>query len=107
MLDEATLDQLVDLSEGYSGAEIEQATVAALFEAFSEERPVRSEDFARALRTMVPLSVTQAEQIRETREWANVRAIAATAHEDRIDYEHATSADGDVRATRGGRTVDF
>lgn len=106
-LDEATLDQLVDLSEGYSGAEIEQATVAALFEAFSEERPVRSDDFARALRTMVPLSVTQAEQIRATREWANVRAIAATAHEDRVDYEEASSTNGDVRATRGGRTVDF
>jgi hypothetical protein len=56
---------------------------------------------------MVPLSVTQAEQIRATREWANVRAIAATAHEDRTDYAEASAGDGDVRASRGGRTVDF
>jgi SpoVK/Ycf46/Vps4 family AAA+-type ATPase len=106
-LDEESLAELVDLSEGYSGAEIEQATVAALFEAFSEDRSVRSDDFVRALSTMVPLSVTQAEQIRATREWANVRAIAATAHEDRTDYAEASAGDGDVRASRGGRTVDF
>jgi SpoVK/Ycf46/Vps4 family AAA+-type ATPase len=106
-LDEQTLAQLVDVSEGYSGAEIEQATVVALFEAFSEERSVQADDFARALSTMVPLSVTQAEQIRATREWANVRAIAATAQEHRGDYHHESSTDGDVRASRGGRTVDF
>ncbi len=106
-LDEVVLDQLVELSEGYSGAEIEQSTVVALFEAFAEQRSVQAEDFARALSTMVPLSVTQAEQIRATREWANVRAIAATSHEDRTDYEHTTSTDSDVRTSRGGRTVDF
>lgn len=106
-LDEGTLTQLVELSEGYSGAEIEQAAVVALFEAFSEDRAVRREDFASALSTMVPLSVTQAEQIRATREWANVRAIAATAQEDRVDYGYEAESDDDVRTTRGGRTVDF
>jgi hypothetical protein len=68
---------------------------------------------------MVPLSVTQAEQIRALREWADVRAVAATAAEDRDDYDApppgaAGPAPGEpaapgkgVNRTRGGRTVDF
>ncbi len=102
------LERLADLSEGYSGAEIEQAILAGLFDAFAEQRSVREEDFARALSDMVPLSVTQAEQIRATREWANVRAVAATAQEDREAYVEAVAAGGgDVRESRGGRAVDF
>jgi SpoVK/Ycf46/Vps4 family AAA+-type ATPase len=100
-------ERLADLSEGYSGAEIEQAILAGLFDAFAEQRPVHEEDFARAFSNMVPLSVTQAEQIRATREWANVRAVAATAQEDREAYVAVTGGDGDVRETRGGRAVDF
>jgi len=102
------LARLAGLSEGYSGAEIEQAILAGLFDAFDEQRSIREEDFARALTNMVPLSVTQAEQIRATREWANVRAVAATAQGDREAYVEAVAGgDGDVTESRGGRAVDF
>ncbi len=102
------LAELADISEGYSGAEIEQAVLAGLFDAFADRRSVDLEDFKRAISNMVPLSVTQAEQIRATRDWANVRAVAATAQEDRETYVGAVSgSDGDVRDTRGGRAVDF
>ena len=107
-LTDDVLGDLADASEGYSGAEIEQAVLAALFDAFAEQRAVEVDDFARAISNMVPLSVTQAEQIRATREWANVRAVAATAQEDREAYvEAGAGSDGDVRDTRGGRAVDF
>ena len=59
---------------------------------------------------MVPLSVTQAEQIRAMREWASVRAVAATAQEDRSEYaepEEAPKGGDDVSGERGGRSVDF
>ena len=117
-VDDALLADLVGRSEGYSGAEIEQAVIAALYDAFAERRPLEHSDLVRAIETMVPLSVTQAEQIRALREWADVRAVAATAAEDRDDYEHpgpapagppageAVPAEG-VNRTRGGRTVDF
>jgi len=115
-VDDALLADLAGRSEGYSGAEIEQAVIVALYDAFAERRPLEHTDLVRAIETMVPLSVTQAEQIRALRDWADVRAVAATAAEDRDDYdapppapapgEPAAPADAADR-TRGGRTVDF
>ncbi len=101
--------ELAAASEGHNGAELEQALISGLFEAFAEDRPVGWADFARAIQTTVPLSVTQAEQIRAVRAWANVRAVAATAADDRREY--ATGGDddggGDVVGARGGRAIDF
>lgn len=112
-LTDEVLEELAKLSEGYTGAEIEQAVISALFEAFSEDRSIRREDFEKAIVNTVPLSVTQAEQIRTIREWANVRAVAATPHEDRVEYveytntKKAEGGEDDIRAARGGRTIDF
>lgn len=111
---EEALNRLAALTEGYVGAELEQAVIAALFEAFSEERSIRFDDLAKAIGTMVPLSITQAEQIQRIREWANVRAVAATLQEDRAEYKQEPRLDKspepeeqDVRMSRGGRAVDF
>lgn len=100
--------ELAELSEGYTGAEIEQVIISALFEAFSEDRSIRRDDFEKSIVNTVPLSVTQAEQIRATREWANVRAVAATPHGDRVEYARKVEGgEDDIRSTRGGRTIDF
>lgn len=115
-LNEDILNLLVELTEGYVGAEIEQIVITALFEAFSEERSIQLEDFKKAIMTTVPLSITQSEQIQNIRSWANVRAVAATPREDRSEYiqevtETLGNSDGerkdDVNSARGGRTVDF
>ena len=66
----------------------------------------------------VPLSVTQAEQIISIRNWANVRAVAATAQEDRMEYTQTSTdsnnpkpeiptPDDEISDSRGGRTLDF
>ncbi len=83
---EELLSNLANITEGFVGAEIEQAVIAALFEAFSEDRALRVTDLERVIKNTVPLSVTQREQIIKIREWANVRAVAATAKEDRSEY---------------------
>lgn len=117
------LDRLADASEGYSGAEVEQAVVAALFDAFADRRSLGEADLFRALKNMVPLSITQAEQIALVRSWAADRAVAATAAEDRSGYEPAGYAAGRAPSepaspvptpgepegtlARGGRLVDF
>ena len=114
VVDDELLADLARRSEGYSGAEIEQAVIAALTDAFAEQRPLEHADLVRAVENMVPLSVTQAERIRALREWADLRAVAATAKEDRDDYGAPPPApapaeprgDG-VSRYRGGRTVDF
>ncbi|HUN68629.1 MAG TPA: AAA family ATPase [Burkholderiales bacterium] len=79
--DEACM-KLAEATEGFIGAEIEQAVVAALFEAFAESRALQWSDFVRAIKSTVPLSVTQAERIAEVRAWANQRAVAASAPEE-------------------------
>jgi SpoVK/Ycf46/Vps4 family AAA+-type ATPase len=103
---------LAQASEGYSGAEIEQAVIAALFDAYADRRPLEEKDLLRAIANMVPLAVTQAEAISRIREWANVRAVAATAIEHAAASPRARTAAESVKASptqavRGGRTVDF
>lgn len=104
-----TIARLAEFSEGYNGAELEQAVIGGLFEAFAEDREVRQDDFEQAIKTMVPLAVTQAEQIKATREWANLRAVAATAQDDLGPPTLTVGADGgqDARSARGGRAIDF
>lgn len=109
-VDDALLDGLAELTEGFVGAEIEQAVVTALYEAFFAKRPLLREDLEYAIRSTVPLSVTQAEQIFSLRQWANVRAVAATPREELTDYQTETDADAadpDVKKSRGGRSLDF
>lgn len=65
-------------SEGYSGAEIEQAVVAALYDAFDGKRDVTTEDILQNLKTMVPLSITMGEEVDALRDWAKTRARPAS-----------------------------
>ncbi|GIE34627.1 ATPase [Actinoplanes italicus] len=76
------LTELAGLTDGYTGAEIEQAVVAALFDAYSERRALRRDDLVRAVMSIVPLSVTQAERIGALRDWARVRAVSASGDEN-------------------------
>lgn len=71
------LDRLAALSEGYSGAELEQAVVAGLYAAFAAGRELSTDDVARAIQETVPLSKTMSEQIDGMRAWAKGRARPA------------------------------
>lgn len=105
-LDPALCRELAELSQGYVGAEIEQITVSAMYEAFYAERGLRKEDIIKCIKETVPLSITQKEQIRNLREWAKERAVLATAPEDR---EMSASGDSgeEIAGRQGGRIVDF
>ena len=97
--------ELAAQSEGFSGAEIEQAVISALYEAFFADRGLRREDLLKSLRETVPLSVTQRENILQLRQWAAERAVLATAKEDR---EVAAADDrSEPHPSQGGRIVDF
>ena len=117
-ISDENLTHLAQETEGFVGAEIENVVVEGLFEAFCENRAIRLEDFDKAARNTVPLVVTQAEQVAAIREWANVRAVSATAEEDRADYvgEPADTPSvvakekeekSDIFEKRGGRTIDI
>jgi ATP-dependent 26S proteasome regulatory subunit len=69
---------LAQATEGFSGAEIEQLVIGALFSAFDAGREVEQKDLAAEAKAQVPLSVTMAEEIDELRNWASLRARAAS-----------------------------
>jgi SpoVK/Ycf46/Vps4 family AAA+-type ATPase len=71
------LAALAARSEGYSGAEIEQAVIAASFEARAAGREVDQALLAAELERTRPLSVIMAERIDALREWAAERAVMA------------------------------
>jgi hypothetical protein len=71
------IDTLVAATEGFSGAEIEQAVVAALYTAFAGGRALSSDLLVAEVASTQPLSRTMAERVDAIREWANGRTVAA------------------------------
>jgi SpoVK/Ycf46/Vps4 family AAA+-type ATPase len=73
------LDQLVMVCDGFSGAEIEQALVAAMYEAFAQDREFTQLDIIASIRATLPLSKTMHEQVTALRDWARQRARPAAS----------------------------
>ncbi|MCC6589249.1 MAG: AAA family ATPase [Bryobacterales bacterium] len=72
------LDQLLQFTVGWTGAEIEQCVVSAITRARLEDRTVTQRDLISIAAKQVPLSRTMKEQISHIRSWAFERAIRAT-----------------------------
>ena len=72
------IEELAQASEGFSGAELEQAVVAAMFAAFSQKTDVTTEIVHSCFKETYPLSETMKEPILAMREWARNRARYAT-----------------------------
>jgi SpoVK/Ycf46/Vps4 family AAA+-type ATPase len=73
------LDQLVSVCDGFSGAEIEQGLVAAMYEAFAQEREFTQLDIIASIKSTLPLSKTMNEQVTALRDWARQRARPAAS----------------------------
>lgn len=73
------LEQLAKVSDGFSGAEIEQAIIAAMYDAFAQEREFTQLDIIAAIKATLPLSRTMTEQVTALRDWARQRARPAAA----------------------------
>ena len=71
------LPALAAASNGFSGAEIEQAIVAALYTAHAEKKPLDTDLLMQEIRTARPLSVIMAEQVSALRAWAGERTVPA------------------------------
>lgn len=68
---------LAAASEGFSGAEIEQVVVAALYAAFAEGATLQTEALLEELKDTRPLSGTMHERIAALRQWASERTVSA------------------------------
>ena len=71
------LPGLAIASDGFSGAEIEQAIVAALYTAHAAGAPLNDFTLRAELKHTRPLSVLMAEQVGALRAWARTRTVPA------------------------------
>jgi len=69
------LPKIVSASDGFSGSEIEQAVVAALYRALHQKTPLTTDLLIEELTNTVPLSVTRSEDIDQLREAAQGRFV--------------------------------
>ena len=76
-VEEFDVGALARASEGFSGAEIEQAVVSALYAANAAKSALGQAHVLRALQETRPLSVLMAEPVAALREWARGRTVSA------------------------------
>ena len=69
------LEALARASEGFSGSEIEQAIVSAMYTAHAQGRAPVQADLLAEIQQSRPLSVLLAEKVEEIREWAAERTV--------------------------------
>jgi SpoVK/Ycf46/Vps4 family AAA+-type ATPase len=92
---EFEIERLAEACRGFSGAEIEQAVIAGLCDAFDEDRPLSAEDIIGHIRAAIPLSKTMAESVQALRSWALTRARLAS--DERLDAEQRPRRSGTIR----------
>src|ERR1700728_2992881 len=69
---------LAQACEGFSGAEIEQAVVAAIYSANAQHRAPDAEILRAEIAATRPLAVVMAEKVEALREWADGRTVPAS-----------------------------
>ena len=76
-VDGIELDALAAATEGFSGAEIEQAVVSGLYHAMAISEPLDQAMLIEAIKKTRPLSIVMAENIARLQEWAKDRTVLA------------------------------
>lgn len=69
------LEALMEATAGFSGSEIEQAIVSAMYTAHAQGRGVSQADLLAEIQQTRPLSVVMAEKVEELRVWAAGRTV--------------------------------
>ncbi len=77
MTESLPLTEAIKLSEGFSGAEIEQAVVSALYHCAAMDKDLDEALLLNQLASTRPLSVVMSEQITQLQNWAKTRTVPA------------------------------
>lgn len=84
--DDEDVRELAGRTEYFSGAELEQVVLSAMYAAFADEREVERADLEYAVKETIPLYRTYEDQIKALRQWAESRARNASRVRRVIDY---------------------
>jgi len=68
-------EQISAASKGFSGSEIEQAVVSAIYACHGSNAQINTEIMFQEIKNTRPLSVVMAEQIQDLRHWASERTV--------------------------------
>ena len=68
---------LAEQAEGFSGAEIEQSVVAAMYSVAAQKIDMTEQHIVAEIRNTAPLSIIMAEKITALRQWADGRTVSA------------------------------
>lgn len=99
------IKKLAEASQGYSGAEIEQAVISALYDVFTE-RPdddISTEDILAAIGNTIPLSTTKGRDLDRLRQWASNNAIFASAESEMLVKGNKSGSGVSDRSKKGGK----
>ena len=78
--------KLVEASIGYSGSELEEIIVSALYDAYDlGKKDIDTEGLLASVKEVIPLSQTMRERLAEMREWAKSRARRASQPDDETE----------------------
>jgi len=69
------LPALVEATNGFSGSEIEQAIVSAMYSAHAKREELTQEELLAEIQATRPLSVVMSEKVQELRDWASTRTV--------------------------------
>lgn len=94
--DEIDIAQLVELSKGFTGAEIEAAIADTFTEAWSQEGTVETADFIGQFLEVNPISESQRDGIERIRKWAAAHCKPASAPDP--DANRNTNGSGKSRS---------
>ena len=75
--DQFDLDMLARATDGFTGAEIEEAILAGMYAAFAENKELTTEHILDAVEKTRPLSVVMHESMQGLRAWAADRCVPA------------------------------
>jgi len=81
-LGQFNIPQLAQITKGWSGSEIEQVIISAMYEAFNQNRKLQEDDLFVIFGNSVPLATTMEEQIKKIRNWAHDRAARASSEKE-------------------------
>ena len=69
-------------TEAFSGAEIRQTIIEAMYQAFYEQREFTTEDISRAINELIPLANLESQQMRNLKDWASSGRIRLASSKD-------------------------
>jgi SpoVK/Ycf46/Vps4 family AAA+-type ATPase len=83
------LEELSEISIGFSGAELEEAVKEAMFQAYDKAEELNSYHIKEAIEKTFPLAKTMNEVIEDMRKWAESRAVPASDNKpEKLELKH-------------------